>query len=308
MKMIRVMLLLTAVFCLSAGAQEGIGRGGLMKMWLKRKQDEKKTASLATNVTTKLDIPYLDDGDPLHKLDVYLPAKTNQPVAVLVHIHGGGWEIGDKKLMKSTGLFYASQGVLFITPNYRLSPKVQHPAHTEDCAAALAWAFSHAAELGGDKSRIFLSGHSAGAHLAALLGTDPAYLQKYGLKITDPAGVIPVDTASFDLTSDENEKLVKGMVKTSFGEDAQVLKAASPLHHVGEKQSYPRFLIFNTTNRAAAAEGGKKFADKLKSVGGNARFVPVSNHTHGEMASGMFDPADPVGSVILKFILPDAKK
>ncbi|MCX7009372.1 MAG: alpha/beta hydrolase [Kiritimatiellaeota bacterium] len=144
-----------------ASAQDGIGRsGGLLKMWLKKKQDEKKVAALATNVTTKLDVAYLNDGEPAHKLDVYSPAKKDKPLPVLVHIHGGGWEIGDKKLMKSTGLFYASQGVLFITPNYRLSPKFKHPAHVEDCVAALAWAFAHAADFGGDKARIFLSGQS----------------------------------------------------------------------------------------------------------------------------------------------------
>ena len=309
MKQTCAIILLATVFCLTAGAQDSIGHGGLLKLWAKKKQDEKKVAALATNVTAKLDVPYLSDGEPAHKLDIYLPAKKDKPLPVLVHIHGGGWEIGDKKLMKSTGLFYAMQGVLFITPNYRLSPKFKHPAHVEDCAAALAWAwaFQHATELGGDKTKIFLSGHSAGAHLAALLGTDPAYLQKFGLKIGDLAGVIPVDTASLDLTADDNEKLVKGMVQTAFGEDPQVLKAASPLHHVAEKQRYPAFLIFNTTNRAAAAEGGKKFADKLKSVGCAVRFVPVANHTHGEMASGMYDAADPVGSAILDFIFPDAK-
>ena len=307
MKTMRMTILLACVFGLTAGAQEGLGRGALLKMWRQKKQDEQRIEALATHVATRLDVPYLNDGEPAHRLDVYCPEKKDKPLPVLVHIHGGGWEIGDKKLMKSTGLFYASQGVLFITPNYRLSPKVTHPAHAEDCAAAVAWAFRHAAEFGGDRTRIFLSGHSAGAHLAALLGTDPAYLQKHGLKISDLAGVIPVDTASFDLTSPDNENLVKNLVKTSFGEDPQVLKSASPLHHVSRQQHHPAFLVFNTRNRAAAAEGGRKFAEALKDAGGNVRFVAVSNHSHGEMASGMYDPADPVGSAILKFILPNAK-
>lgn len=297
-----------ALVVMAAGAQDGAGRGGLLRTWMKKKQDEKKIEAQAAGVTTKLDVPYLNDGMSAHKLDVYCPPKNNKPLPILFHIHGGGWEIGDKKLMKATGLFYASQGVLFITPNYRPSPKFKHPAHVEDCAAALAWAFNHATELGGDKNRVFVSGHSAGAHLAALLGTDPAYLQKYGLKSSDLAGVIPVDTASFDLTSADNEKLVKNFIKNSFGEDLQVLKSASPLHHVSSKGRYPAFLIFNTTNRDAAAEGGRKFAEALRSAGCNERFVAVSNHTHGEMASGMYEPSDPVGNAILKFIFPETKK
>ncbi|MBI5395964.1 MAG: alpha/beta hydrolase [Verrucomicrobia bacterium] len=298
------MIMLAIALCLTAGAQDGGGRGGLLRTWMKKKQDEKKIEAQAVGVTTKLDVAYLNDGMSAHKLDVYCPPKNSKPLPVLVHIHGGGWEIGDKKLMKSTGLFYASQGVLFITPNYRLSPKFKHPAHVEDCAAALAWACNHATELGGDKNRVFLSGHSAGAHLAALLGTDPAYLQKHELKSGDLAGVIPVDTASFDLTSADNEKLVKNFIRNSFGEDPQVLKSASPLHHVSSKGRYPAFLIFNTTNRAAAAEGGRKFAEALRGAGCNVRFVAVSNHTHGEMASGMYEPSDPVGNAILKFISP----
>lgn len=280
----------------------------MLKKWRERRQDEKSIEARATNVTTRLDVAYLDDGVAAHKLDIYRPAKTDKPMPVLVHIHGGGWEIGDKKLMKSTGLFYASQGVLFITPNYRLSPAAKHPVHAEDCAAALAWTFKHAVELGGDRNRIFLSGHSAGAHLAALLGTDSTYLMKYGLNCTDLAGVIPVDTASFDLTSQQNEELVKRFVKDSFGEDPQVLRAASPLHHVSSKQRYPAFLIFNTLNRAAAAEGGRQFSEAMKNAGCDARFVAVENRTHGQMASGMRDPADPVGGAILKFILPETKR
>ncbi len=289
-------------------AQDRPANGGLLRMWMKKNQDAKTIEARAVGVTSRLDVSYLDDNDPAHKLDIYGPPKTGTPLPVLVHIHGGGWEIGDKRLMRTTGLFYASQGVLFITPNYRLSPKAQHPAHVEDCAAALAWAFTHAADMGGDRKRIFLSGHSAGAHLAALLGTDPAYLQKYKIHPSDLAGVIPVDTASFDLMDESNEKLVKKLVRESFGEDSQVWKSASPFHHVLAAGRYPGFLILNTTNRAAAAEGGRRFADKLKGVGCNVRFVPVSNHTHGEMAAGMYDASDPVGSAILKFLFPETKK
>jgi arylformamidase len=279
-----------------------------LKRWMKHREDTKKIEAAAPGVTIKLDVAYLNDKDPFHTLDVYFPPKKEKPLTVLIHIHGGGWEIGDKKMMRNTGLFYASQGVIFVTPNYRLSPKVQHPAHVEDCAAALAWVFDHAAEWGGDTNRIFLSGHSAGAQLSALLGTSPAYLQKFNIKPTQLAGVIPVDTASFNFLAGECEKLVQKFVKESFGTDERVLKEASPFYNVTNKGSYPRFLIFNTTNRKSAAKGGKEFADKLKSAGCDARFVPVNNHTHSEMATGMFDPSDPVGSGILKFILHETDK
>ena len=304
-----ITILLSVTVVSAVHAQDRTARRSkLLKMWTKKREDPQKIETIARGVTSKLDVPYLNDNNPLHELDIYFPAEKNTPLTVLVHIHGGGWKMGDKKMMNVTGMFYASQGILFITPNYRLSPEVQHPAHVEDCAAALAWVFDHVTELGGDHNRIFVSGHSAGAHLAALLGTNQTYLQKYSIKPSDLAGVIPVDTASFNLLSDDNERLVKRFVKQAFGSDKQVLKEASPFYNVTDKVDYPKFLIFNTTDRKSAAKGGKEFADTLKSAGCDARFVPVDDHTHSEMATGMYDTSDPVGSAILQFILYETEE
>jgi arylformamidase len=308
-KFIFAIIFLSTIFPQYLAAENMVAqRDGLLKDWREKGQAAKKLDAISANVTTKLDVPYLNDNSPLHKLDIYSPAQKDKPLSVLVHIHGGGWKMGDKKMMKETGMFYASQGILFITPNYRLSPEVQHPAHVEDCAAALSWVFDHVTELGGDKSRIFLSGHSAGAHLAALLGTNAAYLQKYNIEPGQLGGVISVDTASFNLLSDDNETLVKRFVKQAFGTDEKVLKGASPFYNVTDKGSYPKFLIFNTTNRESAAKGGKKFADKLKSAGCDVQFVPVDAHTHKDMATGMYDASDPVGSGLLQFILHGTNK
>jgi len=312
MKILRlalIVLLTTTIMPRAAAQEQTERRGGLLRQWMEKKRDERKLeAATQGTVTTKPDVPYLDDQSVFHKLDVYIPAKKAKPLTVLVHIHGGGWEIGDKSLMKATGLFYASQGVLFVAPNYRLSPACRHPAHADDCAAAVAWAFRHAAELGGDPKRIFLSGHSAGAHLAALLATDPAYLQSCGIRPADLAGVIPVDAASFDLTDEGNEPIVKKFIRDSFGTDPAVLKSASPLHRLAGGKPYPRFLILNTMGRASAAKGAQAFAEKLKGAGVDAAFVPVENHTHGEMASGMYNLTDPVGRAIFAFLASPPKR
>jgi acetyl esterase/lipase len=304
-----VTVFLSVIFVSTTLAQGRLERrDSLLEKWVQKKRDERNVESIAGDVTSKFDVPYLDDQDAHHRLDVYIPAKKDKPFAVLVHIHGGGWEIGDKSLMKTTGLFYASQSVLFITPNYRLSPKALHPAHVEDCAAAVAWAFRHAEEMGGDKKRIFLSGHSAGAHLAALLATDAAYLQKHGFSPTDLACVIPVDAASYDLTDSANERLVKKFIRDSFGSDQAILKSASPFCQVAGTKRYPSFLILNTMNREAAANGAKRFANKLREAGCDVRFVPVEDHTHAEMASGMYNLSDPVGRAIFQTLFPQQKK
>lgn len=259
-------------------------------------------AEKTIRITSHLNVPYLTDGDPKHLLDIYSPKNKTKPLAVLVHIHGGGWRKGDKKMMKTTGEFYASQGILFITPNYRLSPEVMHPSHIEDCASALAWVFTHVTDIGGDSRRIFLSGHSAGAHLAALLGTNHQYMLNHNINPSDLAGVIPVDTASFNLLSNDDERIVKRLIKKAFGDNKLTLKNASPFFNINKRATYPEFLILNTTNRAAGAREAKAFADKLVAAGHEAQFVAVENHTHREMAQGIYDVSDPVGQAILQFI------
>ncbi len=117
------------------------------------------------------------------------------------------------------------------------------------------------------------------------------------------AGVIPLDAATFNLLDRGNERLVKRLIKQAFVHDVKVLRDASPFYHITDKATYPRFLILNTTNRALAVEGAKKFVNKLRASGTNVQFVPVDDHTHREMAIGMYDASDPVGSAILMFIL-----
>ncbi len=254
------------------------------------------------HISIRTDVPYLDDGHLLHCLDIYSPGQTTNPLTTLFHIHGGGWKMGDKKLMEKTGRFYASRNVLFITPNYRLTPEVMHPGHIEDCAAALAWVFAHTKKLEADPSRIFISGHSAGAHLAALLGTDHQYLQKNHILPDSIAGVICIDTASFNLLAASNGIFVKKLINNAFGSTIPVLEGASPFYQVQNKHFYPGFLILNTTDRKNAARQGRLFAEKLTAAGSSARFVPVDNHTHSEMAQGMYDISDPVAKAILQFL------
>lgn len=287
----------------------GKRRERLRKLLEQRRSQNHESTPLPTGVTTKLDIAYTQNADKRQKLDIYLPAQRKKKVPVLFHIHGGGWRMGDKKRMRDTGIFYASKGFLFVAPNYRLAPKDMHPAHVEDCASALAWTWKHAEKLGGDTKRIFVSGHSAGAHLAALLGTSSACLAKHDLHPERLAGVIPVDTAAFDLLSGNNEGISKMLIRTAFGTDKAVLKEASPFHNVVKQKRYPSFLVFITTNRSPAVVGeSRKFTERLKAVGASARVVPVDNHTHREMATGMYDASDPVGKGILEFLQKKTKK
>jgi acetyl esterase/lipase len=112
------------------------------------------------------------DADPdKHQLDLYLP-KGQKDFPTLFFVHGGTWKSGDRKQYPKLGETFASRGIGMVIINYRLSPKVQHPAHIQDVAKAFAWTCNNIGHYGGLADQIFCCGHSAGGHLVALLATE----------------------------------------------------------------------------------------------------------------------------------------
>ena len=126
-----------------------------------------------------------------HKLDLYRPSDRKD-FPVFVFIHGGAWRAGDKKGFAKQGHTFARHGIAFVAVNYRLTPKVKHPAHVEDVARAFAWVHKNIARYGGNPDQVFVGGHSAGGHLAALLGSDGHYLKAHKLSLDDIRGVVPI--------------------------------------------------------------------------------------------------------------------
>jgi acetyl esterase/lipase len=121
------------------------------------------------------------------KLDLYYPTNK-QGFPIVVFFHGGGLTNGNKFIP----LPLMDQGIAVATVNYRLSPKIKNPAYTEDAAASVAWVFNNISRYGGDTSLIFISGHSAGAYLANMVGMDKKWLDKYGIDANRLAGIIPL--------------------------------------------------------------------------------------------------------------------
>ena len=93
----------------------------------------------------------------------------------------------------------AARGYVVVVPDYRVYPEVKFPDFLSDGAQAVRWAHDNAAKFGGDPARLFVMGHSAGAHLAALVCTDDRYLQAEGLSLSIVKGCVPVDTAAYDI-------------------------------------------------------------------------------------------------------------
>lgn len=121
------------------------------------------------------------------RLDIYVP-KGKQHFPVLVWFHGGGLTGGSKELPAEL----KNYGIGIVSVEYRFSPKVQAPAYIEDAAAGIAWVFKNIYRYGGDSSRIFLSGHSAGGYLVMMTGLDSSWLAKYHIPTSSIAGIFPL--------------------------------------------------------------------------------------------------------------------
>jgi acetyl esterase/lipase len=163
------------------------------------------------------------------KLDVYYPKDTSN-VATIIWFHGGGLEGGEKEL--PDGL--KGKGVAVVSVNYRLHPKVKHPAYIEDAAAAVAWAFQHIEKYNGSRKKIFISGHSAGGYLASMVGLDKEYLEKYGLDADSVAGLIPFSGHAITHFTVRREMGIAGT--------QPIIDRFAPLFHV-RKEAPPMLLI-----------------------------------------------------------------
>ena len=130
----------------------------------------------SSGYTLKSDIAYQEHHN--QKLDVYVPTVPDSKNTVLVFFYGGSWQTGSKDQYRFVGQSLAKQGYVTIIADYRTYPTAYFPAFMEDAADVLKWTHQHAGEYGGNNNRIFVAGHSAGAHIAMLLTLDKSFIQK----------------------------------------------------------------------------------------------------------------------------------
>lgn len=195
--------------------------------------------------------------DPLQKLDFYPAANGNRRAPLLIFVHGGGWKRGSKDVAASrlapghyTGLGYAYASI-----NYRLVPDATVEQQGADVAAAVRYLIDNAARLGFDPSRVVLMGHSAGAHLVALVGTDERYLRGVGLSFAAIDGVIPNDGAAYDVAKQMSDggKLMSDTYLQAFGTDPARQRALSPTLQAAAPNA-PAFLIIHVQRRDGVAQ------------------------------------------------------
>lgn len=206
--------------------------------------------------------------DRLQKLDFWHAVQT-APAPLVVFVHGGGWKRGDKR--GATGLaevaHLTAQGYAFASINYRLVPAATVEQQVADIASAVAWLRDNAARLGIDTSRIVLMGHSAGAHLVSLAGTDPAYFQAVGMSLADVRGVIALDGACYDVPRQikEGSRLMASSYLAAFGSDPVRQRNLSPTFQAAAPNA-PAFLLIHIDRPDGKAQS-KALAGALMHAG-----------------------------------------
>jgi acetyl esterase/lipase len=233
------------------------------------------------------------DFDPQeHVLDIYEPkGLSNAPV--LIFIHGGGWTSGDKNLYPYLGRAFASQGFTTAIINYRLTPEVMHPGHIEDVARAFAWVYRNIAQYGGNAKEIFVTGHSAGGHLAALLALDGRYLQAEGLSTDLIKGVMPI-SGVYDLNA------IPGF-DSVFTSDPAKRGDASPVAHVGDKEP-PFLIIYGQFDYPTADFQAKELFNLLQQHQNEAKLLEIPLKDHITIITSIGQPGDLTTEAIVNFM------
>jgi acetyl esterase/lipase len=251
-------------------------------------------ANVSPEVKTARDIPYREgpeDQAAKHKLDIYLP-KSNSNAPVLFFIHGGAWKSGDRSQYPPMGNRYAREGCVTVVPSYRLAPQYPHPAQIEDVAAAFAWTVRHIAEYGGDTNRVYVAGHSAGGHLAALLTLDQHYLASYQLSSGLIRGVLAF-SGVYNLSAEGQDSV--------FGKDPEARRAAAPLSHV--QGAAPPFLVtYCQWDYFGLPAQAREFHHALRQAGARAELVYIPHESHISEMINVTSENDPTVAAALKFM------
>lgn len=194
------------------------------------------------------------------------------------------------------------KGVVTVIIDYRLSPTTTYTGMTTDVAIALKWVKENITTYGGDNNKIFVSGHSAGGHLAAMVSTDNHYFDS--LKIPNPiCGTILIDAFGLDmykfLSNDQYEK--DKTYYAMFSRNPEIWKQGSPIYHM--REGMPPFLIYvGGKTYPSIKEGNIDFLKALKTYQPNTQVLTVKNKKHVAMISQFLNTGNRVYREIIDFM------
>ncbi|HET6424317.1 MAG TPA: alpha/beta hydrolase, partial [Planctomycetaceae bacterium] len=256
-------------------------------------------------------IKYAEPAHERHVLDVYAPADAKK-LPVVFWIHGGGWQVGDKKEVQLKPQAFVDRGFVFVSTNYRLLPDVDMGTIIRDVAKSLHWVHEHIAEHGGDPSRVLVMGHSAGAQLAALICIDERYLKAEGLSLDFIKGCVPVDGDTYDVpaiieTAETRRRVhhqpqAKFGHREKFGNTAEKHRDFSAVTHVAKGKSIPPFLILHVADHPDCAAQAQRLGAVLKDAEIPVRVFGAKETNHTRINAELGTPDDPSTKALFDFV------
>jgi len=212
-------------------------------------------------------------------LDVHPPVAPGARPPVVVFLHGGSWRNGSRQGYRFVGERLAQAGALVLVPDYRKAPDHVFPDFMYDAARAVAWSRANAARLGADPDRIYVMGHSAGAHIAALLATDQRYLAASGLAPRDLAGVIAL-AGPFDFLP-----LTDPELREVFGPE-ETWPLSQPVNFADGDEP-PFLLLHGLDDGIVWPRNSERLEAKLAAAGSSVRYVPIPDTGHFGILLGL---------------------
>ena len=221
---------------------------------------------------------------PRQRLDVYVPDQAPQgPRPLVVFWHGGRWSFGDKADYRFVGAALAELGYVAVLPNYRLYPDVKMQGFMDDAARAAVWAAAHGAGFGADPNLTFLMGHSAGAHLAALVTLDPRYFAALGAAAPRIAGVIGL-SGPYDFLP-----LLEPDVQDMFG-PPPLYPESQPIHFV-HAGAPPMLLVHGLKDETVWPKNSRNLAAALIACGVPVTLKLYAGLVHADTVAALSLPA-----------------
>ncbi len=190
------------------------------------------------------------------KLDVYCPKDEARGLPVVVFFYGGSLRSGRRQDYPFVAEALTARGFVAVIPDYRIYPEAKFPTFIEDGASAVSWVRNHIDGFGGDSSRLFLMGHSAGAYIAAMLALNPLYLDREGMSTDDLRGFIGI-AGAYDLPPFKTPRLIEIFPGTD------IITKAHPINFV-TTSAPPALLLHGAKDRIVPPHNTESLAERLR--------------------------------------------
>lgn len=258
------------------------------------------TPTASSAISVKSDLSYIADGTWQHRLDLYLPAHA-QGAPVVIFVHGGAFQEGDKNDYASVGRGLAREGLVSVVVSYRLYPDADAQGSISDVARALAWTIAHANDYGIDTRNVFLVGHSTGAQIVTALATNQRFLKDAGVAPSAVRGVLAL-SGPYDVRdiSDESDYW-RGFDSHVYGDTVERRAEISATANAAQA-AIPIDAACGTREDPYSCKQAATLVDALHAANHAASSFVERGADHMGMVRDLTAPNDPLNSELLRFI------